>query len=61
MDGGAWEVTVHDRTRSRTRLSGFHFLSLMTEITYEGPERLGGLPLLIPVMRALSSLPHRQH
>ena len=61
MDREAWRAVIHGVAKSRTRLSGFHFLSLMTVITYEGPERLGGLPLLIQVTRALSSLPHYQH
>ena len=35
MDSGAWRATVHGVTKSRTRLSDFHFHSLPTKLTVE--------------------------
>ena len=29
MDGGAWQATVHEVAKSRTRLSNFAFLSFL--------------------------------
>jgi len=57
MDGGAWEATVHEVTKSRTRPSNFtftfHFHALEKEMTTHssvlawripGTEEPGGLP-----------------
>ena len=34
MDRGAWQATIHGVTKSRKRLSGFHFTSLPTVNPY---------------------------
>ena len=57
MDGGAWQASVHEVTKSRTQLSDFtftfHFRALEKEMATHssvlawripGPQEPGGLP-----------------